>query len=339
MNMKRLIITKHINWLAARIHYLPLYLLLLTLFSCSKDKQLDMDILKAKITNSISYVLGGNVVTLNNTNYNFTNVHIGVAIALSEQTKSADTITAVVDPSLVAAYNNEHQETNAALPDGSFGVTHDGVFPVAASASAATDSLYVLLKDGTSLKNGSVYLVPVRLTAKNGAKLKFSTYYFKMRVTIGALKVMMNGVTTYKGSIVTRIVNGGAYNVTYIGSFPDSLKFSVKTNSIFPAHDLIVEASVLTSTQTDSLSKAKGFGALSYPADTYTLSKPLANVGTKSQVSTDSIVVKFRNKESFKTLTYYLFSLKLKHYKGTEYGVPPVLTNDSSSVYIRLFLL
>jgi hypothetical protein len=338
MNMKRLIINKHINWLAARIHYLPLYLLLLTLFSCSKDKQLDMDILKAKITNSISYVLGGNVVTLNNTNYNFTNVHIGVAIALTEQTKSADTITAVVDPSLVADYNNEHQETNFALPDGSFGVTHDGVFPVAASASAATDSLYVLLKDGSSLKNGSVYLVPVRLTAKNGSKLKFSTYYFKIRVTIGALKVIMDGVTVYKGSKVTRIVNGGALNATYTSSFPDSLKFSVKINSLFPAHDVVVEGAALTVTQTDSLNKAKNFGALSFPVDTYTISQPLAHVGTKSQISTDSIVVRFKNKTLFKSLNWYLFSIKLKHYKGTEYGVPPVLTNDSSSVYIRVFV-
>lgn len=328
----------YMSWLVTRYRLLPFWALILCVWSCSKDKQLDADILSVNSSgNSVSYMERGDMVWLNGNSYNFTNVHIAVAINLEKETKSADTVIATVDPSLVAVYNASHLENNPAFADGAFTTTHQGVFPIAANASVATDSLYVQLNDGVTLKHKTVYLVPVRLTTKKGGKLKFSIFYFKMLVTVGNLDVRLKGSTIVNGSSASIIVGGGPFNMVILNAFPSTLKFNVALNSKFPAHETEVEAMFLTNAQLDSVNLARRFGSIPFPDDTYSFSKSVIKVGTTAAISTDSITVSFRNRANFKSFQYYLMGLRLKHYKGSEYGVPPV-ANDSSIVYVRFFL-
>lgn len=310
--------------------------LILMMTSCSKDKQLDADLLSNGEEGMVSYVAGGSLVLLNGNNYAFTNKYPGVPVKLISSAKSADTAVATVVPELVSEYNRLHQENNPLIPEGAFGLAHNGRFSIAAGASIATDSLSVILVNGAGLKDKTVYLVPLRIETRNGAKLKYTTYYFKIMITTGELRTKLQGVNVYNNVNPDRLP-GGAMSLLYLFAYPDSLKFRTSINTLFPVHDVQVEGTLLTNAQIDSMSTAKRLGAIPLPSANYELTKSLTTIPTTSVLSKDSLTIRFKNKASLTKFKYYAIGLKLKHYKGSQYGVVPV-ANDSSIVIMRFFL-
>lgn len=309
------------------------------IFSCKKDLS-DTDNLQARLGSGlVSFVQGSNVVALNGTSYNFTPYYVGVPVQLTDAAKSADEITAVVDPSMVAQYNQLYQEKNLSLPEGAFQVSHQGNFPMVSGASQSADSLYVVLNDGSQLRDSTVYLVPVTLSAKSGAKLKYSLFFFKVFVTKGNLMAKIHGATRINGVAPGR-TSYGAFNIVY-SAVPDSIKFRLMLNTAFPAHDVSVQATTLTDEEVMAAIQKEGFpgypAPAPVPANNYILSKDLTTVPAGVILSRDSVMIRFPNRADFPKNQWYVMGLKIKTYTGSQYGVPPV-ANDSTRAYIRFFI-
>ena len=309
------------------------------ILSCKKDLS-EADNLQARLGNGmVSYVQGGNVVALNGESYNFTPYYVGIPIVLTEAAKSADEITAAVDPSLVAQYNQLYQEKNLSIPEGAFQVSHQGNFPLASGSTQATDSLYVILNDGSQLKDSTVYLVPVTLSAKSGSKLKYSLFFFKVFVTKGNLLAKMHGASIFGNTTAGR-TSYGALSAAY-SAVPDSLKFRLTLNTLFPAHDVIIQAVALSDDEVNAAILKEGFPGYPEPApvpsSNYILSKDLVTVPARLLLSKDSVTIRFPDKANFPKNQWYVMGLKIKTYTGSPYGVPPV-ANDSTKAYIRFFI-
>lgn len=314
-------------------------LLSIGILSCKKDLN-DADSLQSRMgSGMVSYVQSSNVVALNGINYNFTPYYVGVPIQLKEAAKSAETITAAVDPSLVAQYNQVYQEKNLSIPEGAFQVAHEGSFSIASGSAQANDSLSVVLNDGSKLKDSTVYLVPVTLSAKSGSKLKYSLFFFKVFVTKGDLKAKMYGATIINGNKADTRASG-ALNL-YYSVVPDSVKFRLTLNTMFPAHDVNVQVKALTDDEVYAVMIKENYtgypSPLPVPAYTYNLTKDLVTVPARSPLSRDSVTLKFPDKANFPKSQWYVMGLKIITYTGSQYGVPPV-ANDSSRVYIRFFI-
>jgi hypothetical protein len=314
-------------------------LLCVVIASCQKSLS-DADLLQSKFDSGmVSYVEGGNQVTLNGVNYSFTPFYVGVPLSLKNAAKVADTITAVVDPTLVAQYNQIYAERNPSFTDGAFQVSHQGTFPLSLGAAQAKDSLYVQLTDGSQLKDSTVYLVPVSLAAKHGSALKYSVSFFKVFVTKSNLKAKMYGASVINGYTANRL-SSGALSL-YYSTVPDSLKFRVSLNTLFPAHDVQVQATLLNATEVNAAILKEGFygypAPLPVPDNTSLLKKDLVTVPARSLLSRDSLTLTFPNKGYMQKWQWYVMGVKIVSYTGSQYGVPPV-ANDSTRAYIRFFL-
>ncbi|EHQ25229.1 DUF1735 domain-containing protein [Mucilaginibacter paludis] len=314
---------------------LLLCLLGIGIASCKKSMS-DADSLQSKFASGmVSYVEQGNVLALNGNNYSFTPNHIGVPITLTNGAKTNDTVTSVVDPSLVSQYNQIYLEKNPTIPQGAFQVSHQGAFPIASGSTQAKDSLYVLLNDGSQLKDSTAYLVPVTLAAKKGSKLKYSVFFFKVFVTKGDLKAKMYGVGIVNGTSANRLSSGALQ--AYYFTVPDSIKLRTTLTTLFPAHDVNVQATMLTQSEISAALKKEGFPGIPVPDNTGALTKDLVTIPANSLLSRDSITLKFPNKANLAKSQWYFTGVKIVTYNGSQYGVPPV-ANDSSRVYIRFFL-
>lgn len=315
-------------------------LLSTVILSCKKELS-DADSLQSRLgSGMVSYVQGSNVVALNGINYNFTPYYVGVPIQLKDAAKSEETVTATVDPSLVAQYNQLYQEKNPSIPEGVFKVSHEGTFPLASGSTQAKDSLYVVLNDGSQLKDSTIYLVPVSLSSTSGSKLKYSIFFFKVFVTKGDLKAKMYGVSGTNGAKADRFTSG-ALNVIYASVVPDSIKFRVTLNTVFPAHDVSVQVTALTDDEVQAAVIKEGFSSypvpIPVPANIYTLSKDLVTVPARALLSRDSVTLRFPNKANMPKSRWCIMGVKVISYKGSEFGVPPV-ANDSTRAYIRFFI-
>lgn len=305
--------------------------------ACSKDKQLDRDQLSMEASNNTySFLQTGNIVYLNGNGYSMTGNHLGLPITLTEAARSADTVIATVDPSLVASYNRLHNENNPAIPVAAFGASHLGVFPVSSGETQLRDSLYATLENGASLIDNTVYLVPIRLTARRNSKISTTTVYFKLLFTIAQLNARMQGVTVLSNMVVGR-VPGGALNVFCNNGCPDSLRFGIALNSIFPAHETDVEAVLMPQREVDSLVNANGYYATPMPSQVYSISRGVIKVSTTSRFSRDSITVRFANKELITRGIFNYMGLKIRRYTGSDYGVSPIAV-DSSKVLVRVLV-
>ncbi|MBE5320746.1 DUF1735 domain-containing protein [Pedobacter sp. MR2016-19] len=309
-------------------------LLLLGIAACKKNTS-DADGLQSRFDSGmVSYVQGSNVVRLNGKEYNFTPYYVGVPVRLKEAVNSVDTITAVVDPSMVTQYNQLYQEKNPTISGGAFEVSHKGKFPFASGDVEAKDSLYVLLKDGSQLKDSTIYLVPVTLSSKQGANLKYSLFFFKVLVTKGDLQAKIYGATVGTGVSLTRLTSG-ALQVNNIGTLRDSLKLRITLNKVFPANDVSVQASFLTQSEiAAAITKEKFVGTSLTEANTI-FTKNLVTVPARALLSKDSISVGFINRATLKS-GWYITGVKIITYTGSAYGVPPV-ANDSCRAYLRFF--
>lgn len=315
---------------------LLLFAICIALCSCKKNRT-EVDTLQSRFdTGMVSYVQGSNVVALNGINYNFTPYYVGVPVGLKESGKTADTITAVVDPSLVAEYNQIYRENNPSITAGAFEVAQQGTYAINSGATEAKDSLYVLLKDGSQLKDSTIYLVPVTLSAKSGSKLKYSLFFFKVLVTKGDLLAKTYGSTVATGISYSRLSPSGALQVLATGSsLPDELKIRMVLNKVFPAHDVTVQASILTQTEIGAAITKEKFVGIPVPDANVALPKDLVTIPARAMLSTDSVTVRFNNKQQL-TSGWYVTGVKIITYKGSVYGVPPV-ANDSCRAYIRFF--
>jgi hypothetical protein len=313
-----------------------LCLICLGVFSCKKNMNA-VDTLQSRFdTGMVSYVQGSNVVALNGVNYSFTPYYMGVPVTLKESAKTADTITAAVDPSLISEYNQIYLEKNPTIPQGAFEVAHQGAFAINAGTKEATDSLYVLLNDGSQLKDSTVYLVPVTLSAKKGSKLKYSLFFFKVLVTKGDLQAKTFGSTLATGISNNRLVPSGGLQVVLSGiTLPDEMKIRMSLNKVFPAHDVIVQATMLTQSEISAAITKETFVGIPVPEANATLIKDLVTIPARLMLSKDSVTVRFNNKNQL-TAGWYVTGVKIKTYTGSAYGVPPV-ANDSCRAYIRFF--
>lgn len=312
-------------------------LLCIGIFSCKKNLS-NVDTLQSKLASGmVSYVQGSNVVALNSVNYNFTPNYVGVPIILTEAAKSIDTISAVVDPSLVSQYNQIYKESNPSIQAGVFQTAHQGTFPIAAGSTQAKDSLYVVLNDGNQLKDSTIYLVPVTLTAKSGSKLKYSVFFFKVFVTISSLKSKIYGGSVFNGTTPSRLAVGKALSAVYL-AWPDSLKYRTTLTTVFPAHDTYIQITMLTDDELNAANTTQRWGALVLPAANRAITKDLSTVPAKSLLSKDSVTLKLYNRSSLKTFQYYVTGVNIKTYTSSIWGVPPV-ANDSTKAYVRIFLL
>ncbi|WP_158288359.1 DUF1735 domain-containing protein [Mucilaginibacter psychrotolerans] len=283
----------------------------------------------------VSYVEEGNVLALNGSNYSFTPHYIGVPVLLNKAAKTNDTVTSVVDPSLVSQYNQIYQEKNPSIPLGAFLVSHNGAFAVEKGSAQAKDSIYVLLDDGSQLKDSTTYLVPVTLAAKKGSQLKYSVFFFKVFVTKGDLKAKMYDVSTIDGTQANRL-GSGAIDVTY-DVVPESVNLRTTLTTLFPAHDVSVKATLLTQDELNDAITNEFFPGIPMPDNTAALSKDLVYVPAKSLLSGDYLTLHFPNKANLQTFQWYVMGVKIVTYTASEYGVPPV-ANDSCRAYIRFFL-
>jgi hypothetical protein len=312
-------------------------LLCIGVASCKKNPS-EADNLQSKFASGmVSYVEAGSVLALNGKNYSFTPHFIGVPILLSNAAKASDTVTSVVDPALVAQYNQIYLEKNPAIPQGAFLVSHQGSFPLATGSTQAKDSLYVLLNDGSQLKDSTVYLVPVTLSAKKGSQLKYSVFFFKVFVTKGDLKAKMYGIGSINGVSFNRLPSGALQNIHTSTGVPDSLKFSVTLTTVFPAHDVSVQGTLLTQSELSAAITKEAFQGIPVPDNTGLLTKDLVTVPAKSLLSKDSLTLRFPNKSVLKKSQWYVMGVKIISYTGSIYGVPPV-ANDSCRAYVRFFL-
>ena len=316
-------------------------LLFTAVISCKKDMS-DADTLQSKMGSGlVSFVQGSNVVGLNGASYAFTPHYIGVPVRLKDAAKSVDTVNASVDASLVAQYNQIYKENNPSIGAETFHVSHQGRFPIASGSAQSNDSLYVVLNDGSELRDSTVYLVPVTLSAKSGSKLSYSVYFFKVFVTKGELRAKMYGAGVINGATAIRTNSGSGALAVYYSVAPDSVKLRVTLNTTFPANDVFVQATPLTDTEIAAAIVRENYNALpSYlplPANLYTVSKDLATVRAGSLLSRDSITVRFPNKALMPRQRWYVMGMKVKTYAGSPYGVPPT-PNDSARIYIRFFL-
>ncbi|RKR81799.1 uncharacterized protein DUF1735 [Mucilaginibacter gracilis] len=305
--------------------------------SCNKGMS-DADTLQAKFDSGmVSYIEGSNVVALNGLNYSFTPYFKGVPISLNGAAKTNDTVTSVVDPSLVAQYNQVYLEKNPTIPQGAFQVSYNGTFPIAGGSAQAKDSLYVLLKDGSQLNDSTAYLVPVTLAAKKGSKLKYSVFFFKVFVTKGDLKAKMYSIGTINGVSFNRLSSGALQTIHTSTGVPDSLKFKLSLNKVFPAHDVSVQATLLTQSELTAAIAKERFTGIPMPDNTGSLTKDLVTVPARSLLSKDSLTLRFPNKAVLAKSQWYVMGIKVVTYTGSQYGVPPV-ANDSCRAYVRFFL-
>lgn len=303
--------------------------------SCKKNMS-ETDTLQSKLgSGMVSYVEEGNVLALNGSNYSFTPHYIGVPVLLNKAAKTNDTITSVVDPSLVSQYNQIYQEKNPSIQQGAFKVSHQGTFPLAAGTTQAKDSLFVVLNDGSQLKDSTTYLVPVTLAAKKGSQLKYSVFFFKVFVTKGDLKAKMYDVSTIDGT-QANILGSGAIDVTY-DVVPESVNLRTTLTTLFPAHDVSVKATLLTQNELNDAITNEFFPGIPMPDNTAELSKDLVTVPAKSLLSGDYLTLRFPNKANLQTFQWYVMGVKIVTYTGSQYGVPPV-ANDSCRAYVRVFL-
>lgn len=310
-------------------------LLFLGIAACKKNTS-DADGLQSRFDRGmVSYVQGSNVVRLNGNEYNFTPYYVGVPVRLKEAVNSVDTITAVVDPLMVAQYNQLYQEKNPAISGGAFEVSHKGKFSFAPGDVEAKDSLYVLLKDGSQLKDSTIYLVPVTLSSKQGANLKYSLFFFKVLVTKGDLQAKIYGATVGTGVSLTRL-SSGALQVNNTGVLRDSMKLRITLNKVFPANDVSVQATILTQSEiTAAIAKEKFVTTTNVPDANTVLKKGIVTIPARALLSKDSISVGFINRATLKS-GWYLTGIKIITYTNSIYGVPPV-ANDSCRAYIRFF--
>ncbi|MBP1652972.1 MAG: hypothetical protein H6Q26_3129 [Bacteroidetes bacterium] len=294
-------------------------ILLLILVSCTKKDDALTELARELGSYKYSYIETGNAIILNGvTSGETTLTYRGFPVSLTGNASGETVVTATIDTSLVASYNTLYNETNPSISATAFLPSFNGSYRIAAGENTATDSLYITLNDASKLKDNTLYLVPVRLTANNGGQLSTSIVFFKMMVTLTAVDLYINGGGSFDYTY-PYARNGSQYWGFYLSTDdsgqpigPASLNISVAAGVRYPFDELHAYAVTDVS---DSLITA--FSAAAYttyekfPEGTYAITKSSATVAPNTLYSKDSLTVSFSNYSAFKPGTFYLMGVKL----------------------------
>lgn len=313
-------------------------LITILFFNACKKEMSDQDNLQSRLASGmVSYVQGAINVSFNGNSYNYLTSYIGVPIRLSEAAAQSDSIICNVDTTMVAQYNTVYKENNAMIPQGAFGVNKNGRFAIESGQSQAKDSLSVQLLDGSKLTNGVTYLVPVNLASKNGSKLSYTLFFFKVYVTKTTLQSKVHGGNTFNNVSFSRSTLNPVLTAAFVG-YPATMRLRTNVNVSFPANDTYIQAEMLTDAEINAaITKNVWTNNFVLPAAYRTLTKDLTTVPAKSLLSADSIVIRFNDKTNLTKSRFYVTGIKLKTYTSSIWGVPPV-ANDSARAYIRMFV-
>lgn len=313
----------------------------MVLFGCKKDTANSLEALAQSMSGPVSsYVETGNQYSVNGILYHVTPSFVGLPVKLNKSAETEDTVFAEVMPSLVDTYNQLFTENNVAIPDSAFGVSHNGVFPVAAGATQTVDSLYAVLNDASQLVDSGVYLVPVRLTEKKSAGLQSSVVFFKMKIRkYGELSAMVDVTKPYDG-LTLNAWKGGYLRSNFFqaidGIVPGftKIKLGVKLNLPFTGgHDLKVSSKVYNDSAT--IQSFVGTGYLPYPDNTLTVVKSEVTIPAGSLYSQDSIEIAINPQTQYVKYKSYMFIIELEESSDPAYAVP--LQEGKKAAYMSLF--
>lgn len=312
----------------------------LLVFSCQKKELTELDILSAEMSGALAYYIqAASSVTFNGSSVSNTN-YTGIPVRLAENASTEEIIDAFVDVSLVASYNELYDENNLTLPEGAFVPSGDGTFSIAANSLESPDSLYAELADPSQLETNMTYLVPIRLSARSGARLAYSVVFLKVGVTITDLRAKMTTGTTRFNNIASYYFGTGipflnysgiANNASGLWGGPSQVSFAVGLNYRF-SEDVQVEV-VADTTDVSYTSYAAYRSYQIFPTSMYEIIKNTATIPANSTTSSDSITVRLRN--DFTPVNFYMLTLRVTANPSSREYVPAV-SNDSAKAYITL---
>ncbi len=306
-------------------------ILLIVLFACKKEDDPLTALARELGAYKYSYIETGNAIRLNGlTSGDTTLSYRGFPVSLTGTASGETIVTATIDTSLVASYNTLYHESNPAIGVNTFRPSFNGTYRVAANETTAADSLYILLNDASNLEDSTIYLIPVRLTANNGAKVATTVVFFKMMVTITAVDLYVNGGSAFDyTSPYAR--NGSQYWGLYLSKDadgkvigPSSLKISVATGARFAASELHAYAVTDVSDSLISAFSAAAYNTyVPFPEGTYSLTKTTATVDANNLYSRDSLTISFNNYDAFQAGKFYLMGVKLVAGQDDALSAPP----------------
>ena len=312
---------------------------MLVLFgSCSKDESpLDVlakemgDLPNSYMERAVQLELGGNY-------YSVTEEYRGIPIRLKEKASQEIIVEGAVDVSLVATYNNTFSEKNESLPEGAFKLSHDGKYTVNAQQAIATDSLHVLLADGSKLADSTVYLVPVRLKTQDKAQLVTSVVFFKVFVTKAPLQARLTGgllaeTTPTLGPLGYDIFATIKYD-DFMAKDTYTLQVPVSLTRAFTFKDVHIKAKLYSNSEV--VSQYSKWNSV-FPQGTLILKTGSVTVPAGKLSTEDKMEVSFSNKEKLSKFTSYTMLLTIESDNEDPVSVSPI-NNELKNIYVTVFL-
>lgn len=318
-----------------------------TLFACSK-KDSDLDNLARSIsTYTFSYIEKGSATRINGIAYSDTTLsYRGFPVSLSAAAAGETVVKAVIDTTLIPMYNSLYGEKNRMFDSTAFKLSHNGEYHIPANQVTSPDSLYVLLKSATRLADSAVYLIPVRLTATNGAGVVNSIVFFKMFISSTSVDAYIYGGyafnTTYgypytgnNGSKTFYLTLSRDGNGQVVGG-PDVVKLNAFLRIPFALKDLNAYGAIDVSDS--SVAALSGYYKyVRFPEGTYELTKNKITVPAKAYFSRDSLSVNISHYEKFQSGVYYLLGVKLVSDPTDIYSIPP-MKSTASYAFISMYI-
>lgn len=319
------------------------------LFACKKqDDSLD-SLAKAISGYTSSYVEKGSALRINGIAYNDTTIaYRGFPVSLSAAAGSETVVKATIDTTLIAAYNAMYGEKNRMFDSTAFKLSNNGEYHIKTNQVTSADSLYVLLKSATKLVDSAVYLIPVRLTATNGAGVANSIVFFKMFISSTSVDgYIFSGyafnTTAYpypysgsNGSKTFFLTLNKDANGQVIGG-PDLVKFNVFLRTRFALKDLNAYAAIDISDSSIKALTTSYYNYVRFPEGTYELVKNKVTVPANGYFSSDSLSIRLSHYEKFQSGVYYLMGIKLVSEPSDIYSMPP-MKSTASYGFIHLYI-
>jgi hypothetical protein len=315
------------------------------IISCKKNDDSALNNLAKEVSHyTVSYVEKGSAIRLNGITYKDTTLYYkGVAVNLSGTTNQETVVSAVIDTSLIQGYNTLYSESNPTFDTTAFKISNNGEFRIKANESSSSDSLYVLLKSATSLKDSAVYLIPVRLTTNNGAKLTTTVIFFKMFIATSSMSAYINGGSAFNynypytryGSLCFYYSFQRDENNHVVG--PDSVKLSAFLGTPFFKDLNVYGALDVSDSLINAYNTTTGYNYVAFPEGTYELSKNVAQIPATKYFTKDSLTVKITHYDQFIPGTYYVLGIKLVSSPTDIYSIPP-MKSSYSYAYISMYI-
>lgn len=333
--------TKYIIWISLAV------ICFVGFVACKKNNDSPENALAKELSNySASYWQRAYAIKLNGIAYGDSTVsYRGFPVSLSQPAAQEMEVKAAIDTSLIDAYNALYNEKNPKFDTAAFSLSFGGKYRIAADSTTSADSLYIRLKSATKLADSTVFLIPVRLTANNGATVKTSIVFFKMFVAPAYIDAYINNGTSpgfaspYNryGSLFFSYVLSKDANGNLV--VPAIARMSAFARQRFPMGSLHVYGGFdISDSLVQAVSKNTGLSYKPFPTGTYRMIKEMATIAPNTYVSADSLTVGLQNYDAFSKGTYYLLGVKIISKKEDVFSAPPINQTSSYamiSVYIN----